>query len=108
MTSPSPERPVIGEAGVRRIAELARLQLGKDQIPELSQHFERMLDFVEKLNEVDVEGVEPDLHPARSSDELREDKLRGAASPGGPVDREQILNNAPEEDGQHFLTPRVV
>ncbi len=108
MTSPSSERPVIGEAGVRRIAELARLHLEADQIPLLSEHFERMLDFVEKLNEVDVKGVEPDTHPAQSTDQLREDRLRLPASPGGPVEREQTLKNAPEEDGQHFLTPRVI
>ena len=110
MTSgPTPEgRPVIGEIGVRRIAELARLRVEPEEIPALAEHFERMLDFAESLQEVDVEGVEPDLHPDRQAEFVREDRVLGPNSPGSRLDRSAVLANAPDHEGPYFTTPRVV
>ena len=101
------ERPRIGEDGVRRIAELAHLRVEDEQFPAFAEHFERMLDFVEKLNEVDVTGVEPDIHCERNAD-LREDTLREPSTPGGPLDRDRVMENAPDHEGPYFTTPKVV
>ncbi len=106
--SPDRQRPVIGEEGVRHIAELARLSVASGEIPSLARHFERMLDFVEKLNEVVVEGVEPDLHPPQSAELLRADEPREPSTPGGPLPAGPILENAPDHDGTYFVTPKVV
>ncbi|MFQ5654555.1 MAG: Asp-tRNA(Asn)/Glu-tRNA(Gln) amidotransferase subunit GatC [Planctomycetota bacterium] len=105
---PRPARPLIGEEGVLRIAELARLRIDPAEVPSLAAHFERMLDFVDKLNEVDVEGVEPDMHPGVFAEGLREDSPWEEGAPGGPVERQRILDNAPESQGPYFTTPRVV
>ena len=108
MNPPAEPRARVGEDGVRWIAELARLRVEPDEIPALAAHFERMLDFVGKLQEVDVEGVEPDFSPACPIESLRADEPRAAGSPGGAVDRSQILDNAPQHQGPYFTTPKVV
>ncbi len=102
------DRPVLGEAQVRHIAVLARLELEPAAIPALVHHFERMLDFVAALAEVDVTGIDPDLHPARAAADLRSDRLRGAGEPGGTVPRDAVLANAPDHEGPYFVTPKVV
>lgn len=106
--STSPDRPVLGEAGVRHIAELARLHVGDAEVPELADHFERILDFVDTLKEVDVAGVEPLLHDSRPLAELRPDALSDSG-----VDLSAVFANAPDsdeadDDGRYFVTPRVV
>ncbi len=105
---PTPARPVIGESGVQRIAELARLRVPAEQVAPLAQHFERMLDFVDTLNEVDVTDVKADIHQQRGAELLRDDRPRDAGFPGGPLDREAVLDNAPAHEGPYFATPRVV
>ena len=103
MTGP----PRIGEEGVRRIAELARLRIDPQDIPELARHFDRMLEFVAHLAEVDVDGVAPDIHGERSVAGLRDDAARPAET-GEAVKLDSILANAPETEGPYFTTPRVV
>lgn len=93
---------------VRRIAVLARLRIDADTIPAYVQHFRRMLGFVAELEEADVTGVEPDLHPHRSAESLRADRLREAGAAGGPLPRDAVLANAPQSEGPYFATPRVV
>lgn len=101
-------RPVLGEAEVRRIAALARLELPAAAVPGFVHHFERMLEFVAQLHEVDVRDVDPDLHPARGAESLRADSARSLGEAGGPVSREAVLANAPDHEGPYFVTPKVV
>ena len=108
MPSSGSKRPAVGEREVRQIAELARLRVTEEEIPAIVEHFAKMLDFVETLNEVDVEGIEPDLHPERSAESLREDRLRSHQEPGGPIDRQRVLENSPRAHDAFFVTPRVV
>ena len=102
-------RPVIGEEGVRHIAELARLEVTPEEVPELARHFDRILDFVDTLRQADVDGVEPYSHPERPLADLRADEMRQRG-----VAIERVFANAPnsdeskDDDARYFVTPRVV
>ena len=61
-----------------------------------------MIGFVEKLNEVNTDGVEPLLHMTSEINILREDEVKGSVS------REDALKNAPLKDEQFFKVPKVI
>ena len=93
----------IDNATLDRIAELARLDVSDPAERErLLTDMQRVLDFVEKLNEVDTTGVEPLIHMSEEHDVLRED----VALPG--LSKQEALMNAPLKDSDYFKVPKVV
>ena len=92
----------VNDALVDNLANLARLQFGASEKEELKNDLQRMISFVDKLNELDLSGVEPLLHMSDSINVLREDE------PGGSVSREEALKNAPQTDGVYFKVPKVI
>ncbi len=93
----------IDNATLDRIAELARLDVGDDATrQQLLGDMQRVIDFVEKLNEIDTKGVEPLIHMSDEQDVLRED----VAMPG--FSKQEALMNAPVKDSDYFKVPRVV
>jgi aspartyl-tRNA(Asn)/glutamyl-tRNA(Gln) amidotransferase subunit C len=87
---------------VRRVALLARLELGEDELDRQSIHINRLLQEFERLQSLDVTGVEPTSHSIPLSNVLREDVV--AAS----LDRDVALANAPEQRNGRFIVPRVI
>lgn len=86
----------------RRVAKLARIKVEDADLPALAQDFNRILGFVEQLNEVDVDGIEPmtsvtPMRLKRRSDEVTE---------GNQQDK--ILKNAPDAREGFFAVPKVV
>ena len=61
-----------------------------------------MIEFADKLNELNLDGVEPLLHMSEEANVLREDEIKGSIS------REEALKNAPEHDDQFFKVPKVI
>mgnify|MGYP006303092283 CR=1 FL=1 len=92
----------IDEAQVRKVAKLARLDLGEQEIVEFTDQLSAILEYMEKLDEVDTEDVEPLAHCLPVSNVFRED--RASASLGSDA----ALANAPQRDAQHFLVPRIL
>ena len=93
----------IDNATLDRIAELARLEVGDDATrKQLLADMQRVIDFVEKLNEIDTKGVEPLIHMSEEQDVLRED----VALPG--LSKKEALMNAPVKDSDYFKVPKVV
>lgn len=93
----------ISETTLDRIAELARLDVGDAATREvLLQDMQRVIDFVERLNEVDTSGVEPLVFMTDEMDVLREDV------PALEIGKQEALNNAPVKDSDYFKVPRVV
>lgn len=86
----------------RRVAHLARIKVEEDDLPSLAQDFSRILEFVEQLNEVDVEGVEPMVSVTPMRLKRREDVV----TDGGMQDK--ILSNAPDAREGFFAVPKVV
>ncbi len=92
----------VNDALVDKLAHLARLQFNEEEKQEIRSDLQRMIAFVEKLNELDLEGVSPLLHMTDEVNVLREDELKGTVS------REEALKNAPLHDGQFFKVPKVI
>ena len=91
---------------VRHVARLARLALTEVEEEKFASQLSQVLDYVEKLRAVDVEGVEPlafagDQTPA-AAQAMRADEPR----PG--LTRDQALQAAPGHDGAAFLVPRII
>jgi len=89
-------------ATVRRIAKLARIRLEEREVAQLQTELNGILGWIEQLNEVDVEGVEPLTGAAQMALKMREDVV----ADGGIAQR--ILANAPGRVRDFFTVPKVV
>lgn len=95
----------IDSSTLDRIAELARLDLSDPaQRTAMLADMERVIGFVEKLNEVDTTGVEPLIFMTDGTDVLREDIVLEA----DVVSKQEALLNSPVKDSDYFKVPRVV
>jgi len=92
----------VDAATVRRIAQLARIAVADDEIEHLRGEINAVLAFVEQLNEVDVEGVEP----MTSVTPMRMKKRPDVVTDGNNADA--VLGNAPAVENHFFLVPKVV
>jgi aspartyl-tRNA(Asn)/glutamyl-tRNA(Gln) amidotransferase subunit C len=92
----------LDHATVRRIASLARIRVEEDEIPRLQAELNGILGWIEQLNEVNVEDVEPLTGAAHMALKMREDVVTDGGYP------EKILTNAPERAGPFFAVPKVV
>ena len=87
---------------VARIAQLSRLDLPQDKLELFAGQVGDILDYMDKLGELDTDGVEPLYSPVAHTTVLRKDEVRK------DYRREDVLSNAPEQDGQFFIVPRIV
>jgi aspartyl-tRNA(Asn)/glutamyl-tRNA(Gln) amidotransferase subunit C len=85
-----------------RVAKLARIRVADEALPALAEEFNTILGFIEQLNEVDVEGVEPMTSVTPQRLKRREDVV----TDGGQ--QEQVLANAPDSREGFFAVPKVV
>ena len=92
----------VNDAMVDKLAHLAKLKFNDAEKQEIKADLQRMIGFVEKLNELDLDSVEPLLHMSDEVNVLREDEIRGSVS------REEALKNAPLHDEQFFKVPKVI
>lgn len=90
------------EDTVRRIAELARLQLSAAEIEKFTPQLSEILAYIEKLNAVDTSEIEPLIHPVDIDSPLRPDESR--PSPGADA----MLACAPEQLFDSFKVPQVM
>jgi len=92
----------ITPALVAQIAQLSRLDLSEDELAEMNGHFEKVLKFVESLDRLDTDDVDPSIFVRDVSNVMARDELR----PSLPV--EEILRNGPQTDDGFFLVPRII
>ena len=85
-----------------KVAKLARIKVEEDRLPALAQEFSNILGFIEQLNEVDVDGVEPMTSVTPQRLKRRED----AVTDGDQQDK--VLANAPDAREGFFAVPKVV
>ncbi|MFV2051901.1 Asp-tRNA(Asn)/Glu-tRNA(Gln) amidotransferase subunit GatC [Aliiroseovarius sp. YM-037] len=86
----------------RRVAHLARIWVEEDALPALAGEFNAILGFIEQLNEVDVEGVEP----MTSVTPMRLKRRTDEVTDGNQQDK--VLSNAPDAREGFFAVPKVV
>ena len=92
----------IDEAQVRRVALLSRLELSDEEITQFSGQLSAIVDYIEKLNELDTADVEPLAHCLGLHNVLRDDTSRPSLS------NEQALANAPDEAEGCFKVPKIL
>lgn len=92
----------INKATLQKIAHLARLEIDEKDVPKMVEDMSKMVSFVEKLNEVDTEGVEPLTTMSHEINALRDDEVKDQLT------KQEVLKNAPKKDGDFFRVPKVL
>jgi len=97
----SKERGVNREE-VLKIASLAKLSLTEEEVEKYTSQFNDILDYMQQLNELDIENVEPLSHVLELTNVTRKDVEESS------LKRKEVLKNAPESDGDYFIVPKVI
>lgn len=92
---------IISDETIEYVGILAKLELSEDEKEQAKKDMGRMLDYIDKLGELDTEGVEPMSHVFPVQNIFREDVVTNADT------REQLLSNAPEQKDGMFAVPRT-
>ena len=92
----------VSKEDVHYMAHLARLNLKEDEAEGLKEDMNKILGYMETLNELDTTGVEPLNHVVEQPAILRKDVAKD------PISHEDALKNAPDADSDYFRVPRVI
>ena len=92
----------IDQEQVKKVAVLSRLELSDDEVEEFTAQLGAILNYVEKMNELDTENVQPLSHCLPISNCFREDVVRES------LGTEKTLANAPRRDGEFFKVPKIL
>ena len=92
----------IDAATVRKVARLARIAEPEEKLDQLAKELNGILDWIEQLNEVDTDGVEPMTTAVHTALPMRDDVV----TDGG--DAARVLGNAPKSASNFFVVPKVV
>ena len=87
---------------VRKVAALSRLSLTDEELATYGEQLTQILGYVDVLNEVDIDGVEPMPHAVELQNVFRADERRPS------LDRAAALANAPKTDGKFFHVPQIL
>ena len=93
---------MISREEVRHVARLARLHLTDDEAERMREQLDAILAYIDKLRELDVEGVEPTAHAVPLVNVMRDDALVPC------LPQEQALANAPDRADEFFRVPRII
>jgi aspartyl-tRNA(Asn)/glutamyl-tRNA(Gln) amidotransferase subunit C len=93
---------IISEQTVRHIAMLSRLEFTDPEIHKFAGELNKILGYVEKLQELDTENIEPMSHALRLKNVFRKDEARPSLS------NQQALANAPESEEGYFKVPPII
>jgi len=92
----------ISREQVQRVAQLARLDLTAEEETELIEHFDKVLTYMGKLNQLNTDNVEPTAHAVEVPGPLREDQVTNQA------DTDALLQNAPGRENDFFRVPKII
>tara|TARA_Y100001968_G_scaffold314089_1_gene339034 strand:+ start:358 stop:645 length:288 start_codon:yes stop_codon:yes gene_type:complete len=92
----------ISSSDVRKVAQLARLELPEDQIETYTVQLEQILSYVDQLQEIDTENIPPTTRAVEVVNAMREDSVEVNCS------REDLLNQAPLREGDFFRVPKIL
>ncbi len=87
---------------VRKVAELARLDLAENEIKNITGQLDTILGYVAKLNEIDTTGVKPTTHALDLQNAFRDDEVHPSLS------QQEALANGPRQNGEAFVVPRII
>jgi aspartyl-tRNA(Asn)/glutamyl-tRNA(Gln) amidotransferase subunit C len=92
----------VNDALIEKLANLSRLEFAEEEKAEIKNDLEKMIGFIDKLNEPDTTGVEPLLHMSDNVNIFRKDIVEGEIS------RKDVFKNAPLHDDEFFKVPKVI
>jgi len=93
----------VSKEEVKKIAELARLKFEENELEDFTLQFNKILEYMDKLNELDTENVEPLSHPVEAKgNRFRKDERKTSVS------RKEALKNAPDSSDEFFKVPKVI
>lgn len=92
----------INEKEFDRLAELAKLEFGKDEKQRLIKDLNSTIDFCKKLDEVDTEGIEPLIYMTPNTNIVRDDVVEHT------ITKEEALKNAPSKDSDFFRVTKAI
>lgn len=87
---------------IEHLSRLARLALSEEEKSRYGNQLDNILQYVEKLNELDTTGIEPTSHVISISNVMREDTLRPS------LNREDALMNAPDKTDAFYRVPKIL
>ncbi len=87
---------------IQDIAALAKLEFDEKSAEQMKVDLERIIGFIDKLSEIDTDGVEPLIYLSEEVSVLREDEIKAVVS------QVEALKNAPEKDSDYFKVPTVL
>ncbi len=90
------------EIDLQHVVNLARIDLSPEEEARIQPQMQEILKYVDKLNELDVEGIEPMAHAVPLTNVIREDEVRPSLSIG------DALRNAPQQANGLFVVPKIV
>lgn len=92
----------IDKTTIKKISHLARLEFDENSAEKMSRDMSQILDWVEQLNEIDTENIEPLTTMSSEVNDMREDVS------GSHLTHEDALKNAPKRDAEYFRVPKVL
>ena len=93
---------IVDEKMVEGVAHLARLDINSSQTKEMVGEMNKILGWMEKLNEVNTDDVAPLIHMSSELNVLRTDEVDNV------LEHEKALKNAPKKDSNYFRVPKVI
>lgn len=92
----------VDDALIEKLAELSMLRFSEAEKEEIKADLQKMIGFIDKLQELDTTGVEPLMHMTEEVNVLRDDVE------GSMLSQKDALSNAPHHDDQYFKVPKVI
>ena len=87
---------------IEKLASLSKLKFTKEELDLILKDMSKMVDFINQLDEIDTEGVEPLIHLNEEFNNWREDEIKEM------LDLKEALSNSPIKDGTYFKLPKVL
>ena len=87
---------------ITKLCGLSKLKFNKEESELISEDLSKMVNFINQLNELETDGIEPLIHMNEEVNNWREDKL------GDILDQEKALANSPVKDSTYFKLPKVL
>ena len=92
----------VNDALIEKLANLSRLEFMEEEKEEIKNDLQKMIGFIDKLNELDTTGVEPLLHMSENVNVFRKDEVNGE------IRTEEVFKNAPLHANGFFKVPKVI
>jgi aspartyl-tRNA(Asn)/glutamyl-tRNA(Gln) amidotransferase subunit C len=92
----------IDESQVRKVAKLSRLEINEDEVEEFTGQLGAILEYMEKMNQLDTSNIKPLAHCLPITNVFREDSVKDS------LGTEETLENAPQHDQEFFKVPKIL